>query len=268
MSGAGNDFIVIDNRSLLISEQADFARRVCDRRWGVGADGILLLEPSQTEAYTMAYYNADGSHGGMCGNGGRCIALFALQSGIAPANHSFRALDYVYAAEIEGKYVSLKMKNPQGLRTGLKIHAAGHTMTGHFLDTGSPHVVVFVENLDKGTVPLDQVDVAVIGPALRHHSMFKPEGTNVNFVETDRFGLCKIRTYERGVEAETLACGTGSIAVAVIASRMKEIAPPVRIRAKSGEELTVNFRTAGEKVVDVELRGQAVVTFEGTVDLS
>jgi len=267
MSGAGNDFVVVDNRSNLVTDHSGFARRVCDRRWGIGADGLLLVEPDKSEAYGMAYYNADGSYGGMCGNGGRCIALYAVLEKIAPARHTFRALDHVYSAVVEGDQVRVRMKDPKALRKGLTITVAGHTMTGHFVDTGSPHVVVFVEDLDGGKFRLGEIDVEGIGREVRHHELFQPHGTNVNFVQVEQGSLCSVRTYERGVEAETLACGTGSIATAVIAAALKGLKAPVTIRPKGERELTVNFRASGGAVSGVELCGPAVVTFQGTIEI-
>ena len=267
MSGAGNDFVVVDNRQNLITSHAEFARRVCDRRWGIGADGVLLVEPDKSEPYGMAYYNADGSYGGMCGNGGRCIALYAHQKGIAPAHHSFRALDHVYHARIEDKTVTLRMKDPKGLRNGLKIVTPGHTMTGHFIDTGSPHVVVFTQDLDTGTVPLEEIDVTGIGRVVRNHELFRPEGTNVNFVQLEEGNACVVRTYERGVEAETLACGTGSIAVAVVCSELKGLEPPITVRTSSKMDLIIGFSRSGDRMTNVELKGAAMVTFQGTIEI-
>ena len=267
MSGAGNDFVVVDNRENLVTDHSGFARLVCDRRWGIGADGILLVEPDKSEAYGMAYYNADGSYGGMCGNGGRCIALYAVLEKIAPERHTFRALDHVYSAVVDGQIVRLGMKDPKGLRKGFSITIPGHRMTGHFIDTGSPHVVVFIEELDAGKLPLGEIDVDRIGPKIRYHELFQPDGTNVNFVHVAKDNLCYIRTYERGVEAETLACGTGSIASAVIASEVKGLKPPIRILPKSEHELWVDFKGAAGRITGVELRGPAVVTFRGTIEV-
>jgi diaminopimelate epimerase len=267
MSGAGNDFVVVDNRQNVITRHAEFARRVCDRRWGIGADGILLVEPDKSEPYGMAYYNADGSYGGMCGNGGRCIALYAHMSGIAPASHTFRALDHVYQARIAGETVTLRMKDPSRMRKGLRISIPGHSMTGHFVDTGSPHVVVFVEDVDRGEVPLGALDVSGMGKAIRHHELFQPEGTNANFVEVTKESLCNIRTYERGVEAETLACGTGSIAAAVISSELKGLKPPVTVKPAGNVKLVVGFVKEGPSVRSVDLSGPAVVTFTGTIEI-
>ncbi len=266
MSGAGNDFVVVDNRQNLITDHADFALHVCDRRWGVGADGLLLVEPDKSESYGMAYFNADGSYGGMCGNGGRCIALFAHLRGIAKPEHTFRALDHVYKATVSEETVSLRMKDPKRFRKALRIEIPEHVMTGHFIDTGSPHVVIFVEDLDSGSMSLDQIPVSTIGPDVRRHELFRDEGTNVNFVYIDSNSRCNIRTYERGVEAETLACGTGSIAAALVASELKGLKSPVTVVPASGKLLSVKFTGRGEAAREIELTGPAVITFEGTYD--
>lgn len=262
MTGAGNDFVVIDNRSKQIRDGSALALRLCDRRWGIGADGLLLLEPSSLADYRMMYFNADGSYGGMCGNGGRCIAAFAKDRGLVSPQHSFEALDYVYKASVLGEVVELSMKDPADIRMNIVLPIAGKRHLCHFVDTGSPHVVVLLKR--KGE--LEKFPVERMGRKIRNHKRFKPEGTNVNFVEIDDDKTLSIRTYERGVESETLACGTGSIAAGVIAYKSGRIRPPVRIKPRSGELLSVNFEDQGV-IRNVRLKGPARVVFKGSVDL-
>lgn len=262
MTGAGNDFVVIDNRSGLVKNASELAQKLCDRRWGIGADGLLLLENSSVADYRMMYYNADGSYGGMCGNGGRCIASYALLHRIASAEQRFEALDFVYAATVLGSRVSLSMKNPTGLRSNLMLRVTTQKAKAHFVDTGSPHVVI---PLRKGV--LDKLDVVTIGSRIAHSRKFGSMGTNVNFVEVDDHKMLHMRTYERGVEAETLACGTGSIACALVGNRLWKLESPVTIMARSGKRLEVTFRSDGSSYEGIVLSGPAEVVFTGSVEV-
>jgi diaminopimelate epimerase len=268
MSGAGNDFVILDNRKGVVTEPADFARKICDRRFGIGADGILLLESSSKADFLMKYYNADGSYGGMCGNGGRCISRFAFAKEIVKKSEmSFEALDYIYNASLVNDDVKLRMKAPTDIRLHTTLEALGGKIVFHFINTGSPHCIVFIdENKHLGTV-IDKIDVESVGREIRRHSYFSPGGTNVTFVEQRDPTLFYTRTYERGVEAETLACGTGSVATALIAHRVRGAMPPLRILVRSGEYLTVGFVPKDEnKYDDVTLLGSAHISFKGVLD--
>jgi len=267
MSGAGNDFVVIDNRSGIIVNGPEIARKLCDRRWGIGADGLLLVEKSRKAHYRMMYYNADGSYGGMCGNGGRCIAAFAVRHGLAPPRHSFEALKYIYRVHVGREEVTLWMKNPRELLTNVAISLEGKRQVVNFVDTGAPHAVVAVRDLKVRKRRLEDLDVVGLGRKLRSHRFFTSGGTNVNFIELKRRKSLKIRTYERGVENETLACGTGSIAAAVIAHELWGLEPPVKIVPQSHVPLWVNFEVEGDEIVNVSLRGPAEVIFEGKTEL-
>jgi diaminopimelate epimerase len=266
MSGAGNDFVVIDNRSRKIRDGRKAARILCDRRWGIGADGLLLLERSRIAAYRMMYYNADGSYGGMCGNGGRCIALYAVANRIAPRKHRFEARDHIYAASVHGTQVELAMKDPRALRLRRTIRLGGKSVEVSQVDTGSPHVVVSCKSLGRGE-SLRKLDVAGLGKRIRYHRGFIPSGTNVNFIERGKGNSLYIRTYERGVEAETLACGTGSIASAIIASRLWDLRSPVSVIPASGKILRVEFEDDGKNFANIRLVGPATVSFHGLFDL-
>ena len=222
MSGAGNDFIVIDNRSEIINDKPAFARKICDRHWSIGADGLLLLESSDKAAYRMMYYNADGSYGGMCGNGGRCIAMFAYLKKIANSSHTFEALDHIYSASVDIENVSLHMKNPISLKLNQHIIIEKKNISYHTIDTGAPHIVIDIKEFNK-KINFDEFDVQKWGKILRWHKKFTPAGTNVNFIKILENNIVQLRTFERGVESETLACGTGSIASAIIAYNKMEI---------------------------------------------
>ena len=267
MSGAGNDFVVIDNRAGVVQDREAMARRLCDRRWGIGADGLLLLEATDKADYRMMYYNADGSYGGMCGNGGRCIARFATDNGIAGPKHTFEALGYLYSSVVRADEVVLSMKDPTDIRMNIVLRVANQNIRGHFINTGSPHFVIPIFQFGKKYRSLEDVPVEQLGKKLRYHRQFKPEGTNVNFVERGSGNLLKMRTYERGVEAETLACGTGSIASAIISARLWKLGSPISIIPRSGVRLEVAFRLANSGISQVTLKGQALTTFEGVIDV-
>ncbi|MCU0452111.1 MAG: diaminopimelate epimerase [Bacteroidetes bacterium] len=263
LHGAGNDFIVIDNRRRIVRNASRLAKRLCDRHLSIGADGLLLVEHSARADYRMMYYNADGSYGGMCGNGGRSIALFAYVNGIADRVHRFSALGHIYQVSVGANgRVSLSMKDPLAVKSGLKLRGPLGNFLATFVDTGSPHVVIKVQ---KGT--LRGLDLKTLGPWIRHHRAFSPHGANVNFMEVLGPKLLQMRTYERGVEAETLACGTGSVACSIIASQLFGVRSPVTIVASSGDRLRVSFRESPEGYREVILDGPARRAFKGTIDV-
>lgn len=266
MTGAGNDFVVIDNRSGRITKGPSLARKLCDRRWGIGADGLLLLERSRRGAYKMMYYNADGSYGGMCGNGGRCIASYAFKRGIAFRRHRFEALGFLYEATVDPKrQVSLRMKDPVDLRLDFVLPVRGKKIKLSYVNTGSPHVVIPIKSFGGGKLNLDDIDVESLGREIRFHREFHPDGTNVNFIEVISAKRLRIRTYERGVEAETLACGTGSVAGALIGSRLFNMKLPITIVPRSKSPLQVVFEDRDGSPANIFLKGSAETLFRGEV---
>ncbi|NUN71136.1 MAG: diaminopimelate epimerase [Bacteroidetes bacterium] len=268
MSGAGNDFVVVDNRDGRIQDAPTFARKVCERRFGIGADGLLLLEPSENAAFTMKYYNADGSNAGMCGNGGRCLARFGYDLGITGGSEfDFDAFGHRYTSRRinEDKY-ELKMKDPFGLVTGQRIDVQQGTVLGNYINTGTDHSVVFMdENAWLGS--LETMDVHGIGRQMRYHSVYAPIGANINYIEQTGTNSIKIRTYERGVEDETLACGTGSVASAVLSAMKYKMKSPVAVMVRSGEVLEIGFDQEAGIFRNVRLTGSAVMTFAGIIDI-
>ena len=260
MSGAGNDFVLIDNMNgSLRVDKSKLSRVVCSRHFGVGADGLLLIERSSIADFSMKYYNADGSYGGMCGNGGRCIARYAVAMGIVPESTvKFEALDQIYSAEIIHEAVKLQMKEVKHQQLNILIQLEQSFFEGHFIDTGSPHVVIECEKLDE-------LDVTGIGKEIRYHELFAPEGANVDFIRVAGDNELDLRTYERGVEGETLACGTGAVASSLIASLLKDVSSPVTLNVKSGEQLTVYFKRDGNLFTDVYLEGSASFLFSGVL---
>src|SRR3982751_3277757 len=229
MNGAGNDFVLLDNRSGDLALTRDQIARLCDRHRGVGADGVLLLErPTNGADFRMRYYNADGGEAEMCGNGARCFARFVNRVAGPPDKLTFETPAGVIAAALRGESVTLQMSEPRNMRLNLNISAAGQTFRCHYIDSGVPHVVIPVSDIAK-------VDVRTIGSAVRHHAEFEPRGANVNFLERRGESQIAIRTYERGVEDETLACGTGVVASALIFAAKNEVDGPIRVLVRGGD---------------------------------
>ncbi|MGZ5023819.1 MAG: diaminopimelate epimerase [Chthoniobacterales bacterium] len=261
MNGAGNDFVMLDNRAGNLSLGAEQISRLCDRHRGIGADGVLVLEPASNGAdFRMRYYNADGGEAEMCGNGARCFARFADRVTGPLQKLSFETPAGVIAAALEGETVTLQMSEPKDLRLNLEISAAGQKIKCHYVDSGVPHVVIPVSDIAS-------IDVRALGAAVRHHPDFAPRGANVNFLEKRGDDRIAIRTYERGVENETLACGTGVVASALIFAATENASSPVGVLVKGGDELRVGFERAGQDFKHVTLSGPADFVFEGTVEL-
>lgn len=263
MNGAGNDFVMLDNRDLSLAlTQAQIAR-LCDRHRGIGADGLLCVEPA-TEGgdFKMRYYNADGGEAEMCGNGARCFGRFVnLLHGGSLAKIRFETLAGMISAEFEGDQVRINMSAPHSLKLAQSLPVSKETLTVHSVNTGVPHAVVYVDDLDN-------VPVLEWGAALRYHEAFKPKGTNANFAKVLAPGSIAIRTYERGVEGETLACGTGMVACALIHHELTGAPSPVSVLVKGGDTLRVGFtETTPHEYTDVTLFGPADVVFQGSVQI-
>ena len=261
MNGAGNDFVMIDNRAEDLQLSARQISRLCDRNRGVGADGVLVLElPANGADFRMRYYNADGGEAEMCGNGARCFARYANRVAGPLDKLTFETPAGVIGAELQGDLVQLQMSTPKDLRLGIALAIEPHTVNAHFVNSGVPHVVVPVENLEN-------VDVHGIGSAVRYHSDFAPNGTNVNFMKRRGDRQIAIRTYERGVENETLACGTGVVASALIFSIIEKVTGPIEVLVRGGNELQVGFETKDGAYRNVTLTGPADFVFDGTIEI-
>jgi diaminopimelate epimerase len=282
-SGAGNDFIMIDNREQRITNDGiqltgyegqpkklglqTFITKICRRGLSVGADGIILIENSAVADFRMRYFNADGSEADTCGNGSRCTARFAYLKGIALRKMRFETRAGIYEAEItEQDTVKVNLSDPGQIKLNINIKTSVGKLTVHFIDTGVPHVVVFVSDIpaiDKKEGKLQHLDVCGLGKELREHPVFQPAGANVNFIEiVDRHQL-HIRTYERGVENETLACGTGSIGSAIIGYRLEKLIPPVTVHTHGGSLLKVYFEATPDSITQVRFEGDARFIYEG-----
>jgi diaminopimelate epimerase len=252
--GTGNDFVMIDNRLegiRLVREQVAF---LCDRRFGVGADGLILLENEPGHDFKMVYYNSDGRESSMCGNGGRCITQFAFHLGIKEDEYRFLAIDGLHLAKREDSgIISLKMIDVGSVSNVLKAR-------GVFVDTGSPHYVEFQEGIDE----LNLVSEARI---VRYSDEYKEEGVNVNYVELQDSEHLKMRTYERGVEDETFSCGTG-VTAAVLGAYSKGIVKEQRIHIKTkGGDLSVTFKPDGKSFKEIWLTGAADFVYKGEIEL-
>lgn len=262
MNGAGNDFVVIDNRDLSHNLSKEQIALLCDRNRGVGGDGLLAVEPTDTDAdYRFRYYNADGGEAEMCGNGARCFGRFTAD--LSPENTSevsFETIAGTLTAKIVGKEVEVAMSNPHDFEPELRIEIPGISRPIHSVNTGVPHVVTFVDDLDG-------LDVKALGASIRYHEHFAPAGTNVNFVKVLTNGHIAIRTYERGVENETLACGTGMVASALFHHLITGATSPISVDVQGGETLTIGFEKEGDEFKNVTLLGPAEITFTGEVDI-
>ena len=262
MSGSGNDFIIIDNRESLVknSEKRDFVSSICIPKVSVGADGVIFIENSEKVDFKWDFYNGDGSSAEMCGNGGRCVARYAYEKKIASDKMAFETTAGIIEAEVKGNYVRIKLTNPENLQRNIDIDLNGKMYQVDSLNTGVPHAIIYTRDV------MDE-DVFGLGRCIRSHPIFSPAGTNVDFVQKQGENELRIRTYERGVEDETLACGTGVVASALLASRAGMVQPPVCVETKGGEVLTVDFKAVseGESFGDVFLEGSAKLVFEGTI---
>ena len=262
MNGAGNDFILVDNRDGAIQLEPARIARLCDRHAGVGADGIALLIPcaSGKADWAWDFYNSDGSRAEMCGNGARCFARFAQRLTGASSGLTFETVAGVISATVLGERVSVNLTTPTDLRINELVMLNSGEMAIHSVNTGVPHAVLFVPDADAAKVQ-------PLGSEISFHAHFAPRGTNVNFVQLIGNGAIRVRTYERGVEGETLACGTGVTASALIAAELHQFKSPVQVRVQGGDTLEVSFEKADSQFKNVHLTGPADFTFTGVTEL-
>jgi diaminopimelate epimerase len=261
MNGAGNDFIMLDNRDEKLALGPARIALLCDRHRGVGADGVLAVEqPVRGADFRMRYYNADGGEAEMCGNGARCFARFARRLGANKSVISFETLAGIIRASFPDNEVRVAMSDPHSHRAPLSLDINGRTQEVHFVNTGVPHAVVFTDDVET-------VDVSKDGAALRYHPAFAPKGANANFVQVLSPESIAIRTYERGVEGETLACGTGVCAAALLHHLRTRSPSPVHVKVRGGDILQVAFEASGSGFRNVTLTGPADFVFDGTISL-
>jgi len=274
MSGAGNDFVIFDfsgDENLPLSQES--IKKICNRRTGIGADGVITFNRSNGHDFNMSYFNADGSTGSLCGNGARCAIWYAELTGKLK-NHkaNFLSNKELYSGTVlKEEMVQFNLNKPKQIKLNFKIRAANQQIIANYVNTGSPHVVIKAEDiLNNPADPqsnyndINELPVIQLGREIRYLNDFAPQGANVNFIQYKGSKIL-IRTYERGVEDETLACGTGNVAAAIIGCLNDNINPPVSLLTKGGDELIVNFNKDGRGIKDVSLTGPAKVIFTGEI---
>ena len=261
LEGAGNDFLGLDGRAGGFKLKRQQIADLCDRRRGVGADGVLVVEKPKVRGadFRMRYYNSDGGEAEMCGNGARCFALLARAvSGRKGNVLRIQTQAGLVTLQIRGQEVQVSMTEPTKLRLGRKLVVAGRKLAVDFLNTGVPHAVLFVRSVRS-------IDVAKQGRAIRYHSAFAPSGTNVNFVEIGRGNRIYVRTYERGVEGETLACGTGVVASSILSNLRRGLRSPILVTTRGGDHLRVGFSMVNGQARKVTLQGPARIVYRGVL---
>ena len=261
LEGAGNDFLGLDGRAGGFKLKRQQIADLCDRRRGVGADGVLVVEKPKVRGadFRMRYYNSDGGEAEMCGNGARCFALLARAvSGRKGNVLRIQTQAGLVTLQIRGQEVQVSMTEPTKLRLGRKLVVAGRKLAVDFLNTGVPHAVLFVRSVRS-------IDVAKQGRAIRYHSAFAPSGTNVNFVEIGRGNRIHVRTYERGVEGETLACGTGVVAASILSNLRRGLRSPILVTTRGGDNVRVGFSMENGHARKVTLQGPARIVYIGVL---
>ncbi len=278
MQAGGNDFIVLDNRKSVLTDRKNslpknyskLAKELCRNKFSIGADGLLILEDLKqgNTHFRMRYFNADGSEANFCGNGASCLSLFAYLKKVAPAEMKFLSKSGIVSASVKNKRVKLGMPDPRGLKLDFSLNVDGKKYLLSFLDTGVPHTVNFVKDIEK-------IDVKNLGRKIRFHRFFQPKGTNVNFVQLKDKKTILIRTYERGVEDETLSCGTGTVAGAIISGIRNLVNSPVgehrlaiKVLNRSGEILKVYYRNKNNQIKEVFLENSPKIVFTGEIEIS
>jgi len=260
MAGAGNDFVVIDNRTARVADASELTRRICTRRLSVGADGLILIEASARATFRMRYYNADGGLADFCANGTRCAARFAFMNVIAPRRMTIETDAGVVGAEVGDRgEVTLSLQSPQGFRRDQPLDVGGKIIRGSSMMVGVPHYVVFLRD------DLWSQDIDPVGRAIRNHRDLQPHGANANFVVVRDSHSIEVRTFERGVEGETLACGSGVVASVTASALLGRVKSPVSVLTRSGITLEVSFDLAGESVENVRLKGDARLIYRATL---
>jgi len=261
MVASGNDFVVVEDRGekAEVRSLSELARKMCDRKFGIGADGLLLLGKSKRSDLNMRIFNSDGSEAEMCGNGARCTAFY-VENGRRKAENRIiiETRAGLIEAYITGNNVKIKLTDPKDIKSGIPLEINGRSIRVNFINTGVPHTIIFVEGINK-------INVGEIGRQVRYHEQFSPQGTNVDFVEILSKDSIKIRTYERGVEGETLACGTGSVASALLYALNSKLHAlrEVNVHTESGEILKVYFEKEGNNFSSVWLEGKAEIVYRG-----
>lgn len=262
MVASGNDFVVLKYFPYERAKLASLIKLICNRKYGIGADGLLILEKSKAADIRMRIFNADGSEAEMCGNGARATAYYLKHAlNIKKNNFSIETISGNILAEVKNTDVRIKLTTPKSIKLNLPIKINRRLLRVNFVNTGVPHVVIIVEGIEN-------IDVVNLGRSIRFHKLFMPQGTNVNFVEVDEPDVLRVRTYERGVEDETLACGTGSAASALITACLLRLnSGRISVFTKSGEVLIVYFEKKGKSFKNVWLEGRTQIVYSGVINV-
>lgn len=266
INGAGNDFILLDEKlNGKMDLNPETINRLCQRRTSIGADGVLVISDIENYDFELKYYNADGYEGSLCGNGSRCAILYANLNGRIINNKTkFICKGIEYSGEIIGEeFVKFNLNSPAEIKLDIKINIDNKNFLCDFIDNGSPHLIVNYDRL-KCEEDFDKFSLIELGKKFRYSDFFKPGGTNVNFIKLEG-GQILIRTYERGVEDETFACGTGSVASAMVSFLKHNLKPPIKVITKNKYELFVDFKFIDNNFIDVSLTGPAKIDFEGQI---
>ena len=257
MHGAGNDFVLVDDRDRgFPDDDPAFIQRLAMPKYGIGCEGVILIQPSDTADFRMRFYNPDGTEVEMCGNGARCVARLASEIGAARPEMRFSTVAGDIGATVDGDQVTLRMTKPFDWRLNGQLEIDGNQHPYHQVNSGVPHVVMQVDDVDA-------IDLLPLGASVRYHPHFAPAGTNFNVIQVTQKDALKVRTYERGVENETLACGTGMVACGLIAGKLGLVHAPVHITCASGDVIEVNYDDDGEGATNVTMRGPALHVFQG-----
>lgn len=266
MNGAGNDFILIDSRKNVTFELSkELIQQICDRRKGIGADGILFVEPSNSHDFRLTYYNSDGSLGSLCGNGSRCSLKYVADNyTVNNADIKFECNSNSYSGNVKkDNQVTFNLGSPSNIRINFPVKYNQSALNSHFINTGSPHTIIFWEEIGENNLnSFLKFNLYEFGKIIRNSPEFDPYGTNVNLIHVDNEEIY-IRTYERGVEEETLACGTGSVASAIILNSVKKMNPPLILNTFGNDKLEVNFIYEDEKFKKITLTGPAKINYIG-----
>lgn len=274
MSGAGNDFVLINkdqNKGFAFDRK--MIASLCNRKNGIGADGLITISKDKDYDFNMSYYNADGSTGSLCGNGARCAVQFAKVNGLLKnGTAKFLSNKKSYSGELlKNDLIKINLNKPTNFKENLKLDIDGYKIKFNYIDTGSPHAVIFIDDIIKGNKKafnnLNEVPVFELGRKIRYSDHFRPKGANVNFIKIEGNKI-DIRTYERGVEDETLACGTGAAAAAVISNIAGKLNPPVTLLTRGKDKLVVDFSALKGKFVNLSLTGPVKIIFNGEISLT
>lgn len=261
-AGCGNDFILFDNRNQTFpSENRALISRLCHRHKGIGADGVILLENSQKADFRMRIFNSDGGEAEMCGNGIRCLLMFIHELGGKGSSYKIETFHRILPISFNKGNIQVEMSDPTDVRWDLKMAIDNQNFLMHHLDTGVPHAITFVDDINS-------FDIQTIGPKVRFHPEFAPKGANFNIASVDEKGDVSVRTYERGVEMETQACGTGATASAIAAAKAFGLNSPVVVHTKSGEALEIGLEFNNGIPTNVTMTGPATFIFSGAMDIA